>query len=42
MKEPKGSFLFGGARTYDARRIYYYTTTAAFYQVEIRVKVAQI
>ena len=34
--------LFGGARTYDARRIYYYTTTAAFCQVEIRIKNTQI
>ena len=29
-----------GARTYDARRIYNYTTTVAFCQVEIRIKVA--
>ena len=34
--------LFGGARTYDARRIYHYTTPTAFCQVEIRVKNAQI
>ena len=41
IKEPKGSFLFGGAHMDDARRIFYYTMAAAFCQVEIRVKNVQ-